>query len=76
LSGRNTMPPQAALDWFPCVPAWTQQRTNTFMPAMGRRGHGISRWNVSVFTGTPPAKPLDCHCGRGMVRLAHGWRGG
>jgi hypothetical protein len=29
-------------------------------PGSRRRGHGISRWNVSVFAGTPPAKPLSC----------------
>lgn len=43
----------------PCV-LFTQQRTNTFIASHGRRdGHGVSRWNVSVFSGTPPTKPLS-----------------
>jgi hypothetical protein len=43
----------------PCVLVSAQQRTNTFAASLARRvGHGISRWNVSVFSGTPLTKPL------------------
>ena len=49
---------------YPVFLPGTQQRTNTFTPRMcSGRGHGISRWYVSVFTGTPPTKPLSLSSG-------------
>lgn len=36
------------------------KRTNTFTPTVFGAATGLSRWNVSVFTGTPPSKPFNC----------------
>ncbi len=56
--GRNTMPPHAALDWLPCVPALIttkNEHLHTSLTLAWPRDFSVERFGVS---GTPPMKPL------------------
>jgi hypothetical protein len=53
------MPPHAALDWLPCVPALIttkNEHLHTSITLAWPRDFSVERFGVS---GTPPMKPLE-----------------
>jgi hypothetical protein len=64
------MPPHAALDWLPCVPALIttkNEHLHTSMTLAWPRDFSVERFGVS---GTPPMKPLGLlFVGVGKVSL-------